>query len=685
VDRFAQGVIQHKRTVFSTFIIAAVICVILTSLVSVNYDLVDYLPKDAQSTEAIRIMEEEFAGEMPNARVMFEDVSIREALAYKEKLAAIEGVSSVSWLDDVIGLDVLETTPIELLDASIVEDYYKDKNALIPLTIKGGKEKSTMEAIYRLIGEDNAAAGEAVETAEIQGMSVIEVLNAMAILLPVILIILILTTTSWLEPLLYLFSIGVAVAINMGTNILFGEISFISYTVSPILQLAVSLDYAIFLLHSFSSHRISHEPQRAMALAIKEAFPTVAASAATTVIGFAALVFMRFGIGADLGMNLLKGVLLSFISVMVFLPVLTLMSYKVIDKTKHARLLPDFRRTGGWLMKIRLPFLILALVLVIPCFLAQPNTEFLYGMGSLTKASRVGQDTARIEEHFGKENQLVLLVTKENAGKESELCDKLAEIPHVTDVVSYVNSVGAEIPPEFVPEEVAEQFYSEHYSRIILYIGTAEEGEEAFDTVRAVLDTAAEHYDSYYLTGRSATLFDMKEVVSDDTSRINLVAIIGIFMVLLIASRSLILPFLLVFSIELAIWINLSVPYFAGQAISFVGYLIISTVQLGATVDYAILFTNAYLNHRKSLPKKEAMKITIGNNLLAILTSAGILAIAGFVLAFTTSNSIIAELGTLLGRGTLLSLTMVACVLPALLVLFDKPVQKTTFRNGVKD
>jgi len=684
VDRLARGVIQHKKTVFSVFIIATILCTILLTLVSVNYDLVDYLPEGAQSTTAVRMMEEEFSDEMPNARVMLSDVSIQEALAYKEKLAAIDGVISVSWLDDIIGLDTLQTTPIEFLDASIVENYYKDNHALMTLTIAGGKEKRTMDAIYRLIGEGNAAAGEAVDTAEIQAMSVSEILNAMAILLPVILIILVLSTTAWLEPLLFLVSIGVAVAINMGTNILFGNISFITYTVSPILQLAVSLDYAIFLLHSFSKHRLSHEPREAMVLAMKEAFPTVAASAATTVIGFAALIFMRFRIGADLGLNLLKGVIFSFISVIIFLPVLTLMCYKAIDKTKHPKLLPDFRRAGGWLMRIRLPFLVLALLVVIPSFLAQSNTQFLYGMGSLTKESRVGKDTARIEERFGKENQLVLLVPKENAGKESELCDALAEIPHVTGVTSFVTAVGAEIPPEFVPEEVAEQFYSERYTRIILSTDTTEEGADAFDTVQAVLDTAAQYYEGYYLTGRSATLFDMKGVVSSDTSRINFIAIIGIFVVLLITFRSLVLPFLLVFSIESAIWINLSIPYFTGQAISFIGYLIISTVQLGATVDYAILFTNAYLNHRETLPKKEAMRVTIGNNLVAILTSASILATAGFALAMTTSNSIIAELGILLGRGTLLSLVMVACVLPALLVLFDKVIQKTTFRNGLK-
>lgn len=681
MEKFSQAVIKHKSRVLIAFLIVVVLSAFVSSLVSVNYNMVDYLPEEAQSTTAIKIMEDEFEGEMPNARIMLTGVSIQEALAYKEKLAAIDGVTSISWLDDTVGLDILKTKPLDFLDAAIVENYYKDKNALMNLSIESGKEKSTVRAIYDLIGEKNAAAGEAVTTAETQAMSVSEVVNAMAILLPVIIIILILSTSSWIEPLLFLLTIGVAIIINMGTNIIFGEVSFITYTVSPVLQLAVSLDYAIFLLHSFNNYRLIYDPHEAMKLAMKEAFPTVAASAATTVFGFAALIFMRFGIGADLGLNLLKGIMFSFLSVMFFLPVVTLMSYKMIDKTIHRKFMPDFKKAGNLLMKVRLPFLILVLLAVVPCFLAQSQTQFLYGMGSVTNESRVGEDTSLIEEKFGNENALVLLVPKGDVGKESELSDDLSEIPLVTSVVAFVTAVGAEIPPEYVPKEAVEQFYSENYSRMIIYTDTSEEGDNTFATVQTVLNTAAKHYSTYYVAGQSAALYDMKNVVSTDTARINLVAIIGIFIVLLITFRSLILPLVLIFSIESAILINLSFPYFTGQSLSFIGYLILSTVQLGATVDYAILFTNAYLNNRKTLPKKDAMCATIGDNLVAILTSAGILATAGFTLAITTSNAIIGELGTLLGRGTLLSLTMVACVLPALLVLFDKVIQKTTQRN----
>ncbi|KAF0196193.1 MAG: hypothetical protein FD169_1061 [Bacillota bacterium] len=682
MDRFSRALINYKKIVLVVFLVVAVLSGILLPLVSVNYDMVDYLPKDAQSTTAIKIMETEFGSEMPNARVMLTGVSLHEALEYKEKLAALDGVTAMSWLDDVVGLDTLKTIPLNFFSSSLIESYYKDNNALMSLSIESGKEKSTVRAIYELIGEHNAAAGDAVNTAETQAMSVSEVLNAMVILLPIIILILVISTSSWIEPLLFLITIGIAIVINMGTNIVFGEISFITQTVSPILQLAVSLDFAIFLLHSFNNYRLSHEPEQAMILAMKQALPTVAASAATTIIGFGALIFMRFGIGADLGLNLLKGVILSFISVMVFLPAITLMCYKAIDRTKHRKLMPDLKKSGKWLMNVRVAFLIFALVVVIPSFLAQSKTQFSYGMGSVTSASRAGEDALYIEEKFGKENALVLLVPKGNVGREAVLCDALSEVPHVKSVISFVTAVGAEIPLEFVPPEATDQFYAENYSRIILYTDTAEEGADAFNTVQTVLDTAALHYPTYYLAGQSATLFDMKNAVSIDTERINLIALIGMFIVLLVTFRSLTVPLFLLFSIKTAIWINLSFPYFAGKPISFIGYLILSTVQLGATVDYAILLTNAYLGNRIILPKKDAMRVTIEDNLVAILISAIILATAGFVLAATTSNPIIGELGTLLGRGTLLSFVMVVCVLPALLIVFDGVIQKTTMRDN---
>lgn len=681
MDRYCYFIMKHKKSVIFVFFLLTLMSTIFAMLVGVNYDLGDYLPKEAQSTTAITVMEGAFGSDFPNARAMISNVSIQEALEYKKRIGEIEGVSSVTWLDDAVGIQTLLTIPVEFLDPAIVKNYLIDNNALMTISIEGGQEQNAVRALRNLIGPDNALAGDSINTATTQEMSFSEVIKAMIILLPIIIIILILSTTSWVEPLLFLISIGVAVLLNLGTNILFGEISFITQTISPILQLAVSLDYAIFLMHSFNEYKMTLAPQEAMVQAMKKVFSTVGASAATTVVGFLALTFMRFGIGFDLGLNLVKGVLLSFISVMVLMPALVLVCHRLVDQTRHSRLIPDFRGAGRWLMKIRIPFFILALFIVIPSFLAQSNIEFQYGTGGVTGVSRAGKDNALIEEQFGKENQLALLVPRGDTGKELELCHDLAEIPRVKTVISYVTSVGAEIPYEYVPNEVVNQFYSEDFARMILYTNMPEEGSESFNTVKAVLDTAAKYYPEYYLAGQSATLYDMKNIVSKDTRLVNMIAIIGIFIVLLLTFKSCSIPVILLFTIETAIWINLSFAYFSGQSFNFIGYLVISTVQLGATVDYAILLTDRYLNSRRELPKTEAMKETLDRNLMTVLISSSILATAGFTLGLTSSNPVIAELGTLMGRGTLFSLTMVVCVLPALLVLFDGAIQRTTLVN----
>ncbi|UOO36758.1 MMPL family transporter [Oscillospiraceae bacterium CM] len=682
MKNIANAVIQHKKSVLIVFIVLTVLCAVFSLLVSVNYNMADYLPEDAQSTKAIEIMKSEFGGALPNARVMVRGVTVQEARAYKEKLASVDGVTSVTWLDDVIGSKTLSSVPLSFLDQALVEKYYKDATALFTVFIDSGREKRAVSAIREIIGDNGVVSGDAVNTAVTQKLSSSEVVKAMVILLPVILLILLLTTDSWAEPLLFLSAIGVAVVINMGTNVFFGEVSFITKAVSPILQLAVSLDYAIFLLHSFDTYRREHPPEAAMALAMKKAAKSVAASAGTTLVGFLALLFMRFGIGADLGFNLVKGVLLSFIAVMIFLPALTLISYKLLDKTRHKSFIPSFSPVGKLVTKISPVFLILAVTLAAPAFLAQSNIEFQYGMGSVSASTSAAADDAAIESVFGSDNTLVLLVPKSEAGKEALLDAALSDVPHVTGVISYAAAIGSEIPPSYPSAEITSQFYSDHYARVIINTDTKSEGSEAFATVKAILDTTGSFYPngSFWLAGQSATLYDMRAVVSTDTMSVNIAAIVGIFLILLMTFRSPITPLLLVFTIESAIWLNLSFAYFSDLSFNFIGYLVISTVQLGATVDYAILMTDRYTTNRLTMPKKDAIRKTISDNLEVILISAVILSGTGFILAATSSNSIISQLGLLLGRGTVLSFLMVALVLPALLTLFDGAVQKTAFR-----
>lgn len=642
--------------------------------------MVDYLPEDAPSINAMDEMESEFESSVQNTRVMINDVTVQEALTYKEEIEAIDGVSDVTWLDDAIDIK----TPIEIADQDTVETYYEDKKALISFHIREGDEVAITDAVYQIIGEDNAMSGEALDTATSQKMAGSESMNAALLLVPIIIIILVLSTTSWMEPVFFLMAIGVSVLINLGTNIFLGEVSFVTQSVAPILQLAVSLDYAIFLLHSFSDFRQKgEEPTHAMRLAIKQSFPAIAASASTTFFGFIALTFMNFEIGADLGVNLVKGIVLSFISVMVFLPALTIMFYKWIDKTQHKSFIPSFKAVGKVVVKLKIPVLLIVLFMIVPAFLAQTNTSFIYGTGEQPDSTRAGADEAMIEDAFGKYTPMVLLVPKGDLAKEEELVQNLENVDHVSSVLSYVNTVSIAIPPQYLEESVTEQFYSENYSRIIIHTETNAEGDTAFGLIETVEEHATELYgDSIHVLGESVTLYDMKTIVEKDNTIVNILTVVSIAIVLLITFRSLSMPVVLLLTIQSAVWFNLAVPYFMDSSLVYVGYLIVSTVQLAATVDYAILYSEAYTENRKRMPVIQAIKKTMDEKFFSILVSASILSSVGFILSWTSTNPIVSSIGLLLGRGALLAFVMVVFFLPAVLLVFDKIVGKTTWKSN---
>ncbi|MFC4320072.1 efflux RND transporter permease subunit [Litchfieldia salsa] len=658
--------------------ILTVLSALASITVSVNYDMKEYLPEDAQSTIAMEIMEQEFEGSVPTNRVMMNDLSIQEALDFKEKLSSIDGVSDVTWLDDAIDIKA----PLEIADEEVVESYYKDGKALFLFSILAGDEVAVTSAIYELIGEENAMAGESVNTATQQTMAGKESMYAAALLVPIIILILVLSTNSWVEPLFFLTAIGVSVLINMGTNIFLGEVSFVTQSVAPILQLAVSLDYAIFLLHSFSDYRKKvADPHEAMQLAMKKSFSAITASASTTFFGFMALSFMEFEIGSDLGINLVKGIVLSFISVMVFLPALTLLLYKWIDKTQHKPLLPSFKRIGGAVTKSRLVSLLIIILLIVPAFLAQSQTRFTYGVGDQPETTRAGSDIAKIKESFGESTPIVLLVPKGEIANEEELVQDLEKIEHVSSVLAYVNTVSAAIPPEYLDASITEQFYSENYSRIILQTETKTEGTEAFQLIEKVQHTAEKYYgDDIYSVGESVTLYDIKNTVQKDNKLVNLLTIITIAIVLIVTFKSIGIPLILLLTIQSAVWINLSVPYFTDSPLVYVGYLLISIIQLAATVDYAILLTDAYKEYRTEMTVLEAVKKTVDEKIFSIGISASILSSVGFILWITSSNPIVSSIGLLLGRGALLAFIMVVFFLPACLLVFDKLIMKTTWK-----
>lgn len=678
---FARFIVEKRKGIIVVFALLALASLLCIPLVKVNYSLSTYLPEDMSTKKAMDVMKEEFtlAG---TAQVMVENVTIPEAQKLKREIESVDGVKSVVWLDDVVDLH----QPVEFFDKKTVENYYKDKAALFQIefceddySLKTG---SALDRIKEIVGDRGAMAGTAVNTKVMRESTFKEVLTVTALVVPIFIIILLLTSQSWFEPVIYLLVIGISVLINMGTNIMIGDISFITQSSAAILQFALSMDYSLFLLHRFIEERQKGmDANEAMVSAIVSSFSSLLASSLTTLAGFAALMFMRYRIGLDMGLVLGKGILLSLISVLFLLPSITLCAYKLIERMRHSSFLFSLKKLGKGIIKARVVFLIIVCLLLVPAYLAQKSNKFLYGETALTSGedTNAGRQAKKIEEKFGINNPVVLLVPKGSIANETALSEEFAGKGYISGVQGLVTLADPSIPQEMLPTEVLENFTSENYSRMILTLNIPVESEITFEAVEDIQDTVAKYCgEDYYLLGSSTSVSDIKRVVDRDFAVVNWISIAAVALIILFTFRSLSLPVLLVMAIEAAIWLNMAIPYFMDSSLSFIGYMIVSAIQLGATIDYAILLTNRYVDNRRSMGKREAAVKALCDSGWSVITSALILFVAGMGMSIVSSIKGVAELGLLVGRGAALSGAMAFLVIPQLLVVFDRLIRKTT-------
>ena len=555
MERFHRALVRHPKRVMLLFLLATGISLLCWPLVSVNYDMNDYLPPQSASTIALDTLGEEYEGGIPNARVLVRDISLSRALTFKEALQAIDGVTGVMWLDD--STDVMQ--PLEVMDDDLLGTYYQDGNALYSLVIAEDSRVEATRDIRKLIGDDNAVTGAAISTADATTSTVTQIRLIAIFAVLFVLLILLLTTGSWLEPFLVLGSLGVAIAINSGTNLLLGEISFVSNAAGPVLQLAVSLDYSVFLIHRYEECREhTTDRQEAMVQALCKSTSSILSSGLTTVIGFLALCLMQFQIGPDMGLVLAKGVAISLLTVFLFSPVLILTFSGPLERLHHRPLMPSFRRLGQAVTRVMQPALLVFLVLLIPCYLAQGANDYYYGSGHIFgPETRLGADTQAIEDIFGESDTYVLMVPKGNTARESALSAAIRQLDAVTDVVSFVDSAGASIPMEFLDESTCSLLISDSYSRMVISVKLPLEGEETFRAVEKLRDIAQRYSpDTWLLAGEGVSTLDLKQTVTADMTLVNLLAIGAVFVVLLLSFKSLSLPVMLVLAIEGAIWIE---------------------------------------------------------------------------------------------------------------------------------
>lgn len=683
--RLARFIIKKQKWIESVFAAGCLFSLIAMLFVNVNYDLTEYLPDTARSHIGLDQMESAF-GYPGTARVMLKDVSLYEAKQYKDRLEAVDGVDQILWCDSTVNIYAGE----DFIDMESIEDYYKDGCAVMDVTFDEGdtsaKTAQAIEQMQAITGEKGYYVGMAVQTKSLTENVESEMSLILTVAVIMIFAVLCITTNAWSEPFLFLLVMGVAILLNRGTNIFIGTVSFLTDNVAMVLQLATSMDYSIFLLDAFSREReggLSEE--EAMVRAVDDAINSIFASSLTTVVGFLALVSMKFTIGFDMGLVLAKGIVFSLLTVVFFMPAMILKFASMNERTRHRRFLPDFQGLSRRIYKARYASLALMLLLVPPAYVAQGMNTYLYGNSAVgaSEGTKVYADDQVIVNTFGRSNMLLALYPNTSSVREREMTEAIEALPYVKSVTSLAGTLPEGIPEEFLPQSLTGELHTRDWCRMLIYIRTKSESSQAFACTQELEEILTGYYpENSYLVGETPSTRDIRDTITEDNTRVNMLSLLGVFLVVMASFRSLVVPVLVIIPIEAAIFLNMAVPYLAGDTMVYMGYIIVSSIQLGATVDYAILLANNYAACRKKIPdKREACIQALSLSCTSIFTSGTIIVLAGYIIHFISSTAAIGDLGHLIGRGGLYSMVLVLTVLPALLVLFDRIVTDNEFER----
>ena len=671
----ARFIIEKRALIESIFAAGCIFSLIAMCFVNVNYDLTKYVPSYTQSSQGLDKMKEEF-GYPGTARLMIKDVSLYEAKKYKDQLAAVDGVDQILWCDTKVNVYAGE----DFVNLDDIKDYYKDGCAVMDITFEeesdSPRTERAIDEMKAITGDKGCYVGMAVQNKSLIETTAREMGRILVVAVLMILAVLCLATTAWTEPILFMLVMGVAVLLNKGTNIFLGTISFLTDNVAIILQLATSMDYSIFLLDAFMSWRDTGlSEEEAIVKAVEEAINSIFASSLTTVVGFLALVTMKFNIGFDMGLVLAKGIVFSLLSVVFFMPAMILKFTKLNDRTKHRSFFPDFTKLGKGVFKIRYAVLIGVLLITPPAYVAQGMNHFLYGNSAVggAKGTQVYEDDQEITQRFGRSNMLLLIYPNNDMVAERRLSDELEALPYVKSVTSMANTLPEGVPEEFLPESATSLLHKNDTARMLIYIRTKGESDIAFQCTDQIRDIMKKYYpEESYVVGETPSTQDIKVTITEDNTRVNVLSLLGVFMVVMFSFHSVLIPLVVMIPIEVAIFLNMAIPYIQGVDMVYMGYIIVSSIQLGATVDYSILLTNNYIAKRKLLPKKEACIEAVTRSCSSIFTSGTIITLAGYIVHFISTTAAIGDLGHLIGRGGLLSVILVLTLLPALLVLCDR-------------
>lgn len=682
--KFGKGVVKFRIPILILSILLLIPSGIGYLNTRVNYDILTYLPKDIETMKGQDILLEEF-GTGAFSFCVVEGMEAKDISEMREEIAEVPHVKSVIWYDSLADISI----PMEMLPSDIYE-FFNNKEAdstllavLYDTSMSSDETMDAIEEIRDVVKGRCYISGMSAVVTDTKNLSNQETPIYVLIAVVLAVVVLSLTMDSAIVPLFFLLSIGMAIVYNLGTNFMQGEISYVTQALAAVLQLGVTMDYSIFLWHSYEEQqeRFNGDKKRAMAHAISNTVTSVVGSSITTVAGFVALCFMSFTLGMDLGIVMAKGVVFGVISCVTVLPSMLLVFDKAIEKTKHRPIIPDLGSIAGWVVKHYKAFLIAFLVILVPAIYGYTHTDVYYDLaGTLPKSLDSITANEKLDENFQMGATHMIIADSGLSAKDAKaMLDEIKDVDGVKMALGFDSLVGPGIPKDFIPEEVREIMVNGDYQMMVI----GSEYAVASDEVNAQceeLNTIIKKYDSTaMLIGEAPCTKDLIEITDEDFNRVSAVSIGAIFVIIALVFKSVSLPIILVSVIEFAIFINMGLPAYTGTTLPFIASIVIGTIQLGATVDYAILMTNKYKKARSNgVEKKEAVTQALSGSVQSIIVSALSFFAATFGVGLYSNIDMISSLCTLMARGAIISMIVVIFILPTMFMIFDRVICATS-------
>jgi uncharacterized protein len=680
MERLFTFLIRHKYIVITVTVLLCIPALLGIKQMNTSFDIAVFMPEDANSVAGTAIEEQEFSSST-RAYVLLEDKENWQMAALKERIALVENVSGVSGMNDV--LDIY--TPEAFLSEDALSQYKKGDAAILIVSFSGEADSAGVDAaiseITAFMEDGEYFGGAPVVFSELRSLLHSEQSLYLMIAGGILILLLLISLPSYLAPLLCIINIGVAIIYNYGTNFLVrDQVSFLTVAIASILQLAISMDFSIFLIHRFEEERAAGgDLSAAMVRAMRATLTAISSSALTDCAGFIALMFMQNQIGMDLGVVLCKGVVFSLLTSLTFLPCMILATYG-LGRREHRVLIPSFKKLSVPLVKYRYVFLIIAIIAIVPALIVNGKQGYYY-----TSDNFMPKDTApviateKIGETFGTTETVNVLYPKNMAAYEPQAMAAVEQIDNIREATGVSDMVETGIPESFWPEALKTAYIGENYRRFTVTLESGLDNDAIFAAVGSVREMAQQYFGEAYVTGSYASAADMASTAVSDNLLVEIISAVFIFLIIMIAFRSITIPVLLVIVIKAAIYINVGINYFTGEDMIFLTPVFVGAIQLGATVDYAILLTSRYLEFRvRTLDPKEAVRQAIGTATRPMLTSVLTFYFATLSITMISSIKATREIATIVGRGALISFIVIMFVLPALFILFDKPICATT-------